>query len=931
MALPPILAAPKGYKRGKRVSHRSSFSAPSQRPRATGRVYVTPTPRPRAAPQAAYYASQGRSVEHQANRQAARQKTRAARAQGAYYASQGRSVARRAYLAKPLAQRKKIVRQYKAQEARGEGTPETRHVLKIHNARVARGKVRERSARAQRAEKVSEGRAVEKVARQQRTTARLAAPGRYYASLGKDVEKTANEQQAKNKDVIFSKDPKVLKAAGFHEAGVADKLMALPTAAAGNAPADFADLVVTTPTSLGKLASTAATHPEKVPGMLAAPYKEAFKDPIGFATKRPVTSYLMFAPGVKTPGLAAGRVARLAGKQTLERPAATLPGTTLRQQRVGSRDVVKRAKQAREDKRAPKPTIQHKEIQRRVDEFYDASKYHIAHVVAKEAKRAKAKAKQLPKAQRAEHIETHVSGARQGAHQEIDRRFGREFGSHWQASDRGVVLKPKHAAEGHLHESRANAELVAKRVPFDATVRAAGDKFAVVPKVAHERLGKHATVGTSPAVYAKVLRTSSRMFRGAALPFSLKWLGGQVGEAALRSALKGAGPASLWRVRKIVNEMERQHPGSGKALLARAAEGGHFGEGNVLRADLGRTLGEEFADSPALARPAAIATKAGRAPVIKQARQMVNLHRSAVFNGINRYVELTAQKAILGKAIKQSPLMEKRVIGLGKKAYDDAAKGLHATEAQVELGRAVNRAYGKYSKFSPEARQMLLHNTPFAPWYVNTGKFLLNVLPRDHPVTTALLADLDKTTEEWRVANRLSFHSKKRAPGFLMGTYPLSKERHMPLGHYLPFSPAEPSDAIGGLLVPQFRGVQQALAPGVTWKGDPIRTEGGRWREAGVSGVETFVPGASTVGGVTGLSDLARGDKKKAKEVRKRGVAKNLLHRSNPLAPIPAGGKKKGSKRKAAPRLSGAGGRPKGLPSLSGGGGRPKGLPKLGG
>jgi hypothetical protein len=366
----------------------------------------------------------------------------------------------------------------------------------------------------------------------------------------------------------------------------------------------------------------------------------------------------------------------------------------------------------------------------------------------------------------------------------------------------------------------------------------------------------------------------------------------------LRSALKGAGPASLWRLRKVVNEMERQHPGSGKALLARAAEGGHFGEGNVLRADLGRTLGEEFADSPALARPAAIATKAGRAPVIKQARQMVNLHRSAVFNGINRYVELTAQKAILGKAIKQSPLMEKRVIGLGKKAYDDAAKGLHATEAQVELGR---------------------------------GKFLLNVLPRDHPVTTALLADLDKTTEEWRVANRLSFHSKKRAPGFLMGTYPLSKERHMPLGHYLPFSPAEPSDAIGGLLVPQFRGVQQALAPGVTWKGDPIRTEGGRWREAGVSGVETFVPGASTVGGVTGLSDLARGDKKKAKEVRKRGVAKNLLHRSNPLAPIPAGGKKKGSKRKAAPRLSGAGGRPKGLPSLSGGGGRPKGLPKLGG
>ena len=78
----------------------------------------------------------------------------------------------------------------------------------------------------------------------------------------------------------------------------------------------------------------------------------------------------MILPVAKVPGAAAGRVARTAGKQTLKREPATLPGTTLKAPRTGSRQAGRRALQARQDKRG-KPRVSDDEINRMVDEDYD--------------------------------------------------------------------------------------------------------------------------------------------------------------------------------------------------------------------------------------------------------------------------------------------------------------------------------------------------------------------------------------------------------------------------------------------------------------------------------------------------------------------------------------------------------------------------------
>ena len=138
-------------------------------------------------------------------------------------------------------------------------------------------------------------------------------------------------ERAKAKGYL-ERDMGKLKAAGFHAGGLEEKLAKVPAYALK----DAAELVVTTPTSLVKTAETAIKEPKKLPGQLIEPYKQVVKDPAKALLERPVSTALLFAPGAKIPGLAAGKAARVAGKQTLRRPDAVLPGTTIRQARTGS-------------------------------------------------------------------------------------------------------------------------------------------------------------------------------------------------------------------------------------------------------------------------------------------------------------------------------------------------------------------------------------------------------------------------------------------------------------------------------------------------------------------------------------------------------------------------------------------------------------------
>lgn len=706
------------------------------------------------------------------------------------------------------------------------------------------------------------------------------------------------------------------------EAATGAKILPTIHKIAKNTPKDAAELAVTTPSSVAQLGKTAVTDPKKVPGMLAAPYKELAEHPGKFVTEHPVSTALMVQPVVKAPGALAGKALRLAGKQTLERPAATLPGTALKEARTGSKDAVVRAVQARKDAKNPQPVMSEKQIQKRVDEFRDFGQLQRSRVQASAGREAKKRTKGMPKPERREAIRTHLEGAQGGAQKQLDRRFVEEFGATWQRTPEGTIVKPKTPdAKGVLHTDRADADAIAAKVPFDAVVKEYNGKFAVVPKTAAERRAKHAVVGSSKATGAKVMRTTRQAFTGTVLPLSGKWLFGQAAEAGLRGAVAGAGPTSLLREHRVFKALEAQKPGAGKEFRMRTSGGGQFGlTGTAREFANGRNLADEFADT-GLARPAKALTKAGGAPGVKHIRAGWHHYSNLVFDGVNGAIERTAQRAMTGKAIKESPLMERHVLGLTDKAIQEAAHGLRATENQVAAGRAVQRMYGQYSKFSPETRSMLLHWTPFLPWYRNVATFLTKTLPVDHPVHAALVADISAAEEEWRKAHGMSLRGGKTRPGFLLGGFPVGKgDQVVRVARYTPFGVgADPAGATADLALPQLMGPVKNLG-GVDWKWQPMKHPGFKGREfnigektarAATTAAESMIPGVGLAGRVTGVTGRYVDKKDDPSVLQGKSVTKALAQEYNPLAPTAARPKKpkRGKKGTVKLKLGGTGGK----------------------
>lgn len=658
-----------------------------------------------------------------------------------------------------------------------------------------------------------------------------------------------------------------------------------------NAGKDAAELAVTTPSSVAHLVSEgyhankalAGGHVKqavqgnvKIAKELAQPYVQFAKSPVKAAEEKPVSTALMLQPVVRAPGAALGRVARIKGTQTLEREPATLPGTALKEARTRSRDYFVNKRQAAQDAKNPTPTMTQAQVERRVDEFHDFGQHHTTRAADSAAARAKqnAQANGLNKKDTADAVKQAIDGARGGAGKHVDELFGREFGAVHEISPQGHIVQPKGATEGALHDSRVDAERIAARLnsrpvvvargrhtplqaprqgtPTDVefVVRKAGSKYAVVPKAASERLNWHRRVGTSQAPGSKILRVAGRTFRTAVLPLSAKWLTGQVSEAGIRSVVAGAGPADLWRFRSVVQRMNRDNPGSGDALVSRIT-GGQFGlTGTAREFAEGRSLAEEF-QGTAFEDIAHGLTKAGSTRPARAVRSGWGKYTNVVFNTVNGAIENTARKAMAGQAIRSGQFMENHIRGLSDRAIQDAADGLHGTHAQVQLGRAVDRMYGQYQKFSPAKRETLLHTTPFYPWYRNVATFITKTLPVDHPLKTALLTDIEAMDEDWRKSHGLSLKEGGGKPGFLLGGYPVgSGEQVVRYGRYTPFVPGDPLESVADLVTPQFGNVKEILH-GHDYTGKEVK--GNRILVALDSLAEAHIPGLAQVGRITGV------------------------------------------------------------------------------
>jgi hypothetical protein len=217
---------------------------------------------------------------------------------------------------------------------------------------------------------------------------------------------------------------------------------------------------------------------------------------------------------------------------------------------------------------------------------------------------------------------------------------------------------------------------------------------------------------------------------------------------------------------------------------------------------------------------------------------------------------------------------------------EDAARRQKGTAAQVEFGRALDKAYGKYSKHGPHMRDTILHTTPFIPWFLNMGRFLTETLPKEHPVKAALLADLNHADLEWRKKHRLSFYGD-HVPDFLMGAAPRG-DRFVPAGRFGPFAPGDVVGSLGGQVYPQIAGALLNAA-GVDWTGRKL--PGGQGRRASnvaLTEAEALIPGVAQGARISGLENKVRG--KKLPPGEQKSAKQRAIDIVNPLRSIGVSG-----------------------------------------
>lgn len=352
--------------------------------------------------------------------------------------------------------------------------------------------------------------------------------------------------------------------------------------------------------------------------------------------------------------------------------------------------------------------------------------------------------------------------------------------------------------------------------------------WALIPRAAADEFAAHMQkMGVGPA--GKVGQLVGQSFRRTVLSTSPTWFAGNIVEASLRSALAGAGPRSYKLGKDVLASVDEISPKLGQELRARAVGGGHFKSAEALHVRRGA---EQFVGTRL--EPMARALHAfWQTPGPKQAAHAWNAWTDLVFRQVNGRIESAYQTAMLGRALRDTPLMDPKLPALSKRAVEQAARGLTNTNEQIAMARAVERMYGKYNGFNAGTRWAIAMYTPFIPWTLNAVKFVFDVLPRDHPTVTALIAASEQWTEEWRKDHGLDLFMDEAVPGFLQGSIPLGGDAKQRAPHrYTPFGAfGDPLDTAAKAVLPQYQGVLAAFK-GEDWKGSPLRNKDGSEMDA---------------------------------------------------------------------------------------------------
>jgi hypothetical protein len=334
-----------------------------------------------------------------------------------------------------------------------------------------------------------------------------------------------------------------------------------------------------------------------------------------------------------------------------------------------------------------------------------------------------------------------------------------------------------------------------------------------------------------PKPGTKALQAFFGAFRRAALYTSPKWITGNVVEAIVRSAVRGAVPLYHNHVfRRAMRTVEQLYgPAVRESIEQMAKPGGHFG--GLAARDIRRSA-DQFSPTTNLGKAARAwhaAWHSGRANPLRLPRRGWEIYSDFVVRA-NNAVEQYLQEAMAGRHIRQE-LIPPRAVANGARAYEDAARGLRGTAAQFALAEDVLRSYGAYSGFSPEKRGFIALYTPFGAWFANAIRFMYVTMPRHHPVLTGLIAANHSMTRDMREQIGATKFGAKGAvdilPDFLQGSILTPSGGRVRVSRYLPTgAAAEFPGNIADFFLPQIGDALKALE-GKDWRGVELRKEDG--------------------------------------------------------------------------------------------------------
>lgn len=286
---------------------------------------------------------------------------------------------------------------------------------------------------------------------------------------------------------------------------------------------------------------------------------------------------------------------------------------------------------------------------------------------------------------------------------------------------------------------------------------------------------------TQTTTAGKVGNAITNTFRGTVLPFSTKWLTGNIMEAFLRMAVAGVRPTDMWRGQRVLRELKKQDEAAYERLRIRALGGLLYKSAEQLKVHSGAS---RF-DHTSMEGIARQLERMGETQPMRAALGGLHALQHGVFR-MNGWFETQSQIATLGKYARErgqefSKSWFKATL-LQEDVLQQVAKGLTGTPEQIRFARYVDETLGKYARFSPATRRIIQTIAPFLPWYLNALRFVTHTLPAKHPVLTSLIASTERV-----MAPDMEQMRGDVPPGDLEAAIPTGDDEYLTLARYTPF------------------------------------------------------------------------------------------------------------------------------------------------